>query len=56
MTISIGAAVVAVVVIGGQKIAKTGKGLLTYHLLIVSNEGILAAASVVFAPPHTSAP
>ncbi len=38
------------VVIGGQEIAKTGKGLLTYHPLIVGREGILAAASVVVAP------
>jgi len=38
------------VVIGGQEIAKTGKGLLTYHPLIFGREGILAAASVVLAP------
>ena len=38
------------VVIGGQEIAKTGKGLLTYHPLVFGREGILAAASVVLAP------
>jgi len=38
------------VVIGGQEIAKTGKGLLSYHPLIFGREGILAAASVVIAP------
>ena len=32
------------VVIGGQEISKTGKGLLTYHLLIFHREGLLAAA------------
>jgi predicted membrane protein len=38
------------VVIGGQEIAKTGKGLLTYQPLIFGREGILAAASVVVVP------
>ena len=38
------------VVIGGQEIAKTGKGLLTYQPLIFGREGILAAASVVIVP------
>jgi len=38
------------VVIGGQEIAKTGKGLLTYQPLIFGREGILAAASVLVAP------
>jgi predicted membrane protein len=38
------------VVIGGQEIAKTGKGLLTYQPLIFGREGILAAASVVATP------
>jgi predicted membrane protein len=38
------------VVIGGQEIAKTGKGLLTYHPPIFGREGILAAASVIVAP------
>ncbi len=38
------------VVIGGQEIAKTGKGLLTYHPVIFGREGILAAASVIIAP------
>ncbi len=38
------------VVIGGQEIAKTGKGLLTYHPVIFSREGLLAAGSVLVAP------
>jgi len=38
------------VVIGGQEIAKTGKGLLNYHLLILHKEGLLVALSVVVAP------
>ncbi len=38
------------VVIGGQEIAKTGKGLLAYHPPIFGREGILAAASVVVTP------
>jgi predicted membrane protein len=38
------------VVIGGQEIAKTGKGLLVYHPVIFGREGILAAASVLVAP------
>jgi len=38
------------VVIGGQEISKTGKGLLTYHMLIWGREGALAAASLVVAP------
>jgi Ni/Fe-hydrogenase subunit HybB-like protein len=38
------------VVIGGQEIAKTGKGLLDYHLLIFHREGLAAALSVVAAP------
>jgi Ni/Fe-hydrogenase subunit HybB-like protein len=38
------------VVIGGQEIAKTGKGLLTYHPEIVGRESLLAAASVIVAP------
>jgi len=37
------------VVIGGQEIAKTGKGLLTYHPPIFGREGILAAASPIVA-------
>jgi len=37
------------VVIGGQEISKTGKGLLTYHPLIFTREGILAAASPMIA-------
>ena len=38
------------VVIGGQEIAKTGKGLLSYHMLIFHKEGLLAAAALVAAP------
>jgi hypothetical protein len=38
------------VVIGGQEIAKTGKGLLTYHPTLLGREGILAAASVIVTP------
>jgi predicted membrane protein len=38
------------VVIGGQEIAKTGKGLLEYHPLVFGREGLLAAAAVVTAP------
>ncbi len=38
------------VVIGGQEIAKTGKGLLSYYPLIVGREGLLAAASLVVMP------
>ena len=38
------------VVIGGQEIAKTGKGLLSYQPLIFGRESLLAAASVLVAP------
>jgi predicted membrane protein len=38
------------VVIGGQEISKTGKGLLTYSPLIFGRESLLAAASVLVAP------
>jgi predicted membrane protein len=38
------------VVIGGQEIAKTGKGLLVYHPAIFGREGLLAAAAVIVAP------
>jgi predicted membrane protein len=38
------------VVIGGQEIAKTGKGLLAYHPAIFGFEGILAGAAVLAAP------
>jgi Ni/Fe-hydrogenase subunit HybB-like protein len=38
------------VVIGGQEISKTGKGLLDYHLLIFHHEGLVAALAVLFAP------
>ncbi len=38
------------VVIGGQEIAKTGKGLLTYQWVFLGRDGVLAAASVLVAP------
>ena len=38
------------VVIGGQEIAKTGKGLLTYQPLLFGRESLLAAASVLVVP------
>ena len=38
------------VVIGGQEISKTGRGLLEYHLPFWGREGALAAASVVLMP------
>jgi hypothetical protein len=38
------------VVIGGQEIAKTGKGLLTHHMLILHREGLLTAMATVIAP------
>jgi Ni/Fe-hydrogenase subunit HybB-like protein len=38
------------VVIGGQEIAKTGRGLLTYHLHLLGKEGGLVAACVLAAP------
>jgi len=38
------------VVIGGQEISKTGKGLLTFQFEVFGREGILAAASVLVAP------
>ena len=38
------------VVIGGQEISKTGKGLLAYSPLIFGRESLLAAASVLVAP------
>ena len=40
------------VVIGGQEIAKTGKGLLTFPWEIFGREGVLAAAAVLVAPFH----
>lgn len=39
------------VVIGGQEISKTGKGLLAYHPPIFGREGLLAAAIVLILPP-----
>ncbi len=38
------------VVIGGQEIAKTGKGLLSYDMLIFHREGLITALSLVIAP------
>ena len=38
------------VVIGGQEISKTGKGLLTYMPTFLGREGLLAAAGVIAAP------
>lgn len=38
------------VVIGGQEISKTGRGLLEYHLPIFHKEGLVAAVSVLVAP------
>jgi len=38
------------VVIGGQEIAKTGKGLLTHHPLIFGRESLVSGAAVLVAP------
>ena len=38
------------VVIGGQEIAKTGQGLLTYHMAYLHREGFVVAASLVILP------
>ena len=38
------------VVIGGQEISKTGKGLLEYHMPFFGMEGALAAIALTFAP------
>jgi Ni/Fe-hydrogenase subunit HybB-like protein len=38
------------VVIGGQEISKTGKGLLAYHPPIIDREGLLAAGIVLVTP------
>jgi len=38
------------VVIGGQELAKTGKGLLLYHATLLGQEGILNGVMVVAAP------
>ncbi|TAK51645.1 MAG: polysulfide reductase [Betaproteobacteria bacterium] len=38
------------VVIGGQEISKTGKGLLAYHLPLLGHEGVLNAVLVIAAP------
>lgn len=37
-------------VIGGQEISKTGKGLLVYHLPLLGQEGVLTAILVMAAP------
>ena len=41
------------VVIGGQEIAKTGKGLLAYHLQFFGHEGLLVAILLLLAPLAT---
>ncbi|TAK83807.1 MAG: polysulfide reductase [Betaproteobacteria bacterium] len=38
------------VVIGGQEISKTGKGLLTYPLQVFGKEGLISSLSLVIAP------
>ena len=38
------------VVIGGQEISKTSKGLLAYHPPIFGREGLLAAGMVLLIP------
>jgi predicted membrane protein len=38
------------VVIGGQEISKTGKGLIAYRPTIFDREGLLAAATVLVLP------
>jgi predicted membrane protein len=38
------------VVIGGQEIAKTGKGLLSYPMPLWGRESLISAASLVAAP------
>ena len=38
------------VVIGGQEISKTGKGLLSYHLEFLGQEGALVAIILMLAP------
>jgi Ni/Fe-hydrogenase subunit HybB-like protein len=38
------------VVIGGEEISKTGKGLLQFPWIFISKEGVLGAASVLVAP------
>jgi hypothetical protein len=38
------------VVIGGQEISKTGKGLLAYHPPMLGREGLLAAGAVLGIP------
>src|SRR3974390_977709 len=38
------------VVIGGQEIAKTGKGLVTYHPVVFGRGGVLAGVLVILAP------
>jgi predicted membrane protein len=38
------------VVIGGQEIAKTGKGLLTYQMVIMHREGLVTAVGIVVGP------
>ena len=41
------------VVIGGQEISKTGRGLLSYHLQFLGHEGLLVAILLLLAPLAT---
>jgi predicted membrane protein len=38
------------VVIGGQEISKTGKGLLTYHMPLLGHESFVSASILLIAP------
>jgi predicted membrane protein len=38
------------VVIGGQELSKTGKGILTYPMQILGKEGLIVSLSLVIAP------
>jgi Ni/Fe-hydrogenase subunit HybB-like protein len=38
------------VVIGGQEISKTGRGLLTYHLVWFEREGVMTSVALIVAP------
>jgi predicted membrane protein len=41
------------VVIGGQEISKTGRGLLDYQMQVFGREGLLVAALLLLAPLAT---
>jgi predicted membrane protein len=41
------------IVIGGQEISKTGRGLLSYQMQFFGQEGLLIAAVLLFAPLAT---